>query len=123
MLYGAEYRGDGSPKLSGLDTLSLKDIPCAVCRRRGKSYVLMIPGKQTCYRGWNAEYTGFLVTAHKSHPHTTDYVCADIDAEPIDNDTSNKEGALFYGVRSTCGSLRCPPYRNHAQMLCVVCTT
>ena len=44
VLYGAEYRGDGSSKLSGLDTLNLKDIPCAVCRRRGKSYVLMIPG-------------------------------------------------------------------------------
>jgi hypothetical protein len=44
VLYGAEYRGDGSPKLSGLDTLNLKDIHCAVCRRRGKSYVLMIQG-------------------------------------------------------------------------------
>jgi hypothetical protein len=44
VLYGAEYRGDGPSKLSGLDTLNLKDIPCAVCRRRGKSYVLMIPG-------------------------------------------------------------------------------
>jgi hypothetical protein len=44
VLYGAEYRGDGSYKVSGLDNLDLKDVPCAVCRRRGKSSVLMIPG-------------------------------------------------------------------------------
>jgi hypothetical protein len=25
-------------------------------------------------------------------------------------------------VRTTCGSLRCPPYKNHTEMLCVVCT-
>jgi hypothetical protein len=35
----------------------------------------------------------------------------DKDAEPIDNNTSDKNGALFYVVRTTCGSLRCPPYK------------
>jgi hypothetical protein len=28
-----------------LDNFHNKDVPCAVCRRRGKSSVLMIPGK------------------------------------------------------------------------------
>ena len=51
-----------------------------------------------------------------------DYACVDKDAEPIDSDTSNKNGALFYAVRTTCGSLRCPPYKNHTEMYCVVCT-
>ena len=77
--------------------------------------------KQTCYRGWTAEFTGFLTTEHKSH-NSKYYVCVDKDAEPIDNDTSAKYGARFYVVRTTCGSLRCPPYKNHTQMLCVVCT-
>ena len=63
------------------------------------------------------------MTAHKSHIHTKDYVCMDKNAEPIDSDTSNKQEALLYGVRTTCGSLRCPPYKNHTQMLCAVCTT
>jgi hypothetical protein len=81
-----------------------------------------ISGKQTCYRGWNAEYTGFLITEHKNN-NNKDYVCVDKNAEPIDNDTSNKNGALFLGVMTTCGSLRCPPYKNHTEMLCVVCTT
>ena len=50
------------------------------------------------------EYTG-----HSNN----DYVCVDKIAEPIDSDTSSKDGALFYPVRTTCGSLRCPPYKNH----------
>jgi hypothetical protein len=35
------------------------------------------------------------------HNNNKDYVCVDKNAEPIDNDTSNKYGALFYGVRTT----------------------
>jgi len=47
VLYGAEYEVGGSSKLSGFgDNLHQKDVPCAVCRRRGKSSVLMIPGKR-----------------------------------------------------------------------------
>ena len=44
VLYGAEYEVGGSRKLSGLDNLQDKDVPCAVCKRRGKYSVLMIPG-------------------------------------------------------------------------------
>ena len=45
MLCGAEYEVGGSRESSGLDNLHDKDVPCAVCRRAGKSSVLMIPGK------------------------------------------------------------------------------
>ena len=62
------------------------------------------------------------MTSYIGHSSNTDYVCVDKTAEPIDNNTSDKNGALFYGVRTTCGSLRCPPYKNHTEMLCVVCT-
>jgi hypothetical protein len=44
VLSGAEYEVGGSRKPSGLANLHNKDVPCAVCRRRGKSSVLMIPG-------------------------------------------------------------------------------
>jgi hypothetical protein len=44
VLYGAEYEVGGSRKLSGLGNLHDKDVLCAVCRRRGTSFVLMIPG-------------------------------------------------------------------------------
>jgi len=63
----------------------------------------------------------YRLSNDKTH-NNKDYVCMDKDAEPVDSDTSDKEGALFYGVRTTCGSLRCPPYKNHTEMLCVVCT-
>ena len=121
VLYGAEYQTGSSAKPSGLDNLNKKDVPCAVCRRAGMSTILMIPGKQTCYNGWKAEYTGFLMTEHKSH-NNKDYVCMDKDAEPLDNDSTDKNGALLYAVRTTCGSLRCPPYKNHTEMMCAVCT-
>ena len=62
------------------------------------------------------------MTEHKGH-NNKDYVCVDKDAEPLDSSTSDKNGALFYPVRTTCGSLRCPPYKNHTEMMCVVCTT
>jgi hypothetical protein len=38
VLHGAEYE-------IGFGDLKSKDVPCAVCRRRRKSSVLMIPGK------------------------------------------------------------------------------
>ena len=62
------------------------------------------------------------MTEHITHTSNKEYVCMDKDAEPIDSDTSDKNGALFYAVRTTCGSLRFPPYKNHAEILCVVCT-
>ena len=76
----------------------------------------IISGKQTCYSGYKFEYRGFLMTQYKSYGNK-DYVCVDKNAEPINNDTSDTNSALFYGVRTNCGSLRCPPYKNHTKML------
>ena len=45
VLSGVEYETDSSAKPSGLDNLYNKEVLCAVCRRRGKSSVLMIPGR------------------------------------------------------------------------------
>ena len=50
VLYGAEYEVAGSSKPSGLANLHDKDVPCAVCRRIGKSSVLMIPGKRFMFQ-------------------------------------------------------------------------
>jgi hypothetical protein len=63
------------------------------------------------------------MTERKIHNNNKNYVCMDKDAEPINSDISDKDGAVFYAVRTTCGSLRCPPYKNHTEMFCVVCTT
>ena len=81
-------------------------------------YYCLISGRHTCYSGWKAEYPGFHMTEEKNHNNNKDYVCMEKNAGPIDTN-----GALFHAVRTTCGSLRCPPYKNHTEMLCVVCTT
>ncbi|VDI09121.1 Hypothetical predicted protein [Mytilus galloprovincialis] len=59
---------------------------------------------------------------HKNH-HRTDYACIDVNSEPFDNKSpADEDGALFYPIRTSCGSLRCPPYKDDADVLCVVCT-
>ncbi|XP_071175164.1 uncharacterized protein [Mytilus edulis] len=121
-LYGAEYHIDSSNNPSGFPAnLNNKEVPCSVCRRKGKVSVLMIPGRKSCYKGWKSEYNGFLMSAHKNHI-TADFICMDGDAEPLNNRSSNKDGALFYPVRAKCGSLRCPPYKDNIEVLCTVCT-
>ena len=47
VLYGDEYEVKGNNKPSGFGNLNEQDIACTVCRRRGKSSVIMIPG--TCF--------------------------------------------------------------------------
>ncbi|CAG2191391.1 unnamed protein product [Mytilus edulis] len=78
-------------------------------------------GRKTCYKGWNLEYHGYLMSDHYTH-RRRDYACVDINAEPLDNKNGGENGALFYPIRTKCGSLRCPPYTNEADVLCVVCT-
>ncbi|CAC5422218.1 unnamed protein product [Mytilus coruscus] len=121
-LYGAEYDVNSSTKPSSLPaSLSQKEVPCAVCRRTGKVSVLMKPGRKSCYKGWKAEYSGFLMSQHKEY-NNVDYICMDRDAEPLDNRSVNDNHALFYPVRARCGSLRCPPYKDYTDVLCTVCS-
>ncbi|CAG2242055.1 unnamed protein product [Mytilus edulis] len=121
-VYGGEYELGSASKPSGWsESMQNKEVPCAVCYKQRRSAVLIIPGRKTCYKGWNSEYHGYLMSDHYTH-NKKDYVCLDINAEPLDNNNENENGALFYPVRTKCGSLRCPPYTNEADVLCVVCT-
>ncbi|XP_052065605.1 short-chain collagen C4-like isoform X3 [Mytilus californianus] len=122
-LYGAEYEifADRNPR--GMSSiLGNREVPCAVCRRKRRSSVITIPGRKTCYKDWNAEYNGYLMASHNNYKRT-DYACIDVNAEQFDNKSAyNEDGALFYPIRTSCGSLRCPPYRKDADVLCVLCT-
>ncbi|CAG2237220.1 unnamed protein product [Mytilus edulis] len=102
-----------------MENQSKVEVPCAVCYQRKRSTVLMIPGRKTCYKGWTFEYTGYLMSDYKDYSYK-DYVCVDKDAEPVDNKTSDENGALFYVISTNCGSLRCPPYKNGVSVKCVV---
>ncbi|CAC5401651.1 unnamed protein product [Mytilus coruscus] len=122
ILHGAEYEIHSNTKPSGLPaSLVNKEVPCAVCRRKGKVSVLMIPGRKSCYKGWQSEYNGFLTSEEKDH-YRADYICLDGEAEPLDNRSSNEEGVLVYPIKAKCGSLRCPPYKDNTEVLCTVCT-
>ncbi|XP_063442189.1 uncharacterized protein LOC134722498 [Mytilus trossulus] len=121
-LYGAEYELSSKSKPSVLPATFLnKEVPCAVCRRKQKTSVLMISGRKSCYKGWKSEYSGFLMSENIGH-NNKDYICMDGDSEPLDNRSSNEGGALLYPVRAKCGSLRCPPYKDNTEVLCTVCT-
>ncbi|XP_076114212.1 short-chain collagen C4-like [Mytilus galloprovincialis] len=121
-VYGSEYELGTSYKPSGWsESMNNKEVPCAVCLKKQRSNILVIPGRQTCYDGWTSEYSGYLMSGHISQ-QGRDFVCLDKIAEPLDNNNGNEDGALFYVLRTSCGSLRCPPYTNQADVFCVVCT-
>ncbi|XP_071182169.1 uncharacterized protein [Mytilus edulis] len=121
-VYGSEYELGSSYKPSGWsESMNNKEVPCAVCYKKHRSTVLMIPGRKTCYKGWTSEYQGYLLSSHVNH-FKKDFACVDRNAEPLDNKNGDETGDLFYALRTKCGSLRCPPYSNEADVLCVVCT-
>ena len=82
----------------------------------------MIPARNQCYPGWKMEYKGYLMTAHYGHAGRTEFVCMDNDPEADPAGYKNDNGVLFYQVEGRCGSLPCPPYENHWELTCVVCT-
>ncbi|CAG2232275.1 unnamed protein product [Mytilus edulis] len=122
-VYGAEYNIDGNRKPHGMSgNLRYKAVPCAVCHRKQRSSILIVPGRKTCYKDWNVEYKGYLMANHYSQKRT-DYACVDVNAEPFDNKSSYEGNSVFfYPIRTRCGSLRCPPYNAEADIYCVVCT-
>ncbi|CAG2225559.1 unnamed protein product [Mytilus edulis] len=116
-MYGGEYNdnffiqnGDGL------------DVPCAVCRTRLASSVLMIPGKTRCHPSWKREYYGYLSGSHHVYLASGSYVCADIHPEYLTGSGTHSDGKLFTAVLAKCGSLQCPPYKNNYPLTCVVCS-
>ncbi|CAC5425199.1 unnamed protein product [Mytilus coruscus] len=100
-----------------------QDVPCAVCRVKQASSVIMIPGKNRCYTGWNIEYNGYLSTNAYNEHGASSYICIDIQPEYVTGGSTWKhDGKLFYEVVAKCGSLHCPPYHNNYPMTCVVCS-
>lgn len=100
-----------------------QDVPCAVCRVKQASSVIMIPGKNRCHIGWNMEYHGYLASGYYNNAGAISYTCIDIQPEFVDGgSSSNGNGIRFYEVVAQCGSLHCPPYHNNYPVTCVVCT-
>jgi len=119
LLYGAEYElGSTNSPLSGLKD---EEVPCAVCYTPNTN-VIMVPAKKSCHDGWVLEYSGFLMSEYYGHLGRTTYVCVDGNPERLDNSYGNQNGALFYFVEASCGSLPCGPYTNGFEFTCAVCS-
>ncbi|XP_076070774.1 uncharacterized protein LOC143042376 [Mytilus galloprovincialis] len=116
-MYGGEF--DDNFFASNADN---EDVTCALCRTTLSTSVIMIPGKNTCYRGWKKEYHGYLASRIYNHVAALAFVCVDINPENIIGGVNQNLGKLFYGVLTKCGSLKCPSYINNYPLTCVVCS-
>nr|XP_022298580.1 short-chain collagen C4-like [Crassostrea virginica] len=117
-MYGAEYDSDDfAPRAKNGD-----DFPCSVCRSTVSSSVLMIPGKSSCYDGWNLQYHGDLVAGSVTHKAATQYICLDEHSQTLRAGYRNDNGKLLHPVKAVCGALACPPYRDNSYLTCAVCT-
>ena len=98
-----------------------EDAPCSVCRSP-RPTVIMIPGRNQCYSGWTLEYKGYLAAGFYARTAASEYVCLDDNPDVMSRGHSDQNGALFYLVEGICGSLRCPPYVEHRELTCAVCS-
>ncbi|XP_048748091.2 uncharacterized protein LOC125660325 [Ostrea edulis] len=117
LVYGAEYETN-----SFFRHISNHDVPCAVCLSHGRSVVEVFPARKTCYKGWNLEYSGYLMAGHWDYHAGTKYTCVDKIPDIIYGSHSNKNGYLFHHVEARCGSLKCPPYVHGRELVCAVCS-
>ncbi|XP_067653642.1 short-chain collagen C4-like [Haliotis asinina] len=118
-IYGTEY--ETKEHSFSFKHLHNQDVPCAVCRSSTKTSVIMVPARLSCFPGWHVEYTGYLMGGHYNYA-ASEYLCVDGDAEADRSGHENKNGQLLYLVEGVCGSLPCPPYKNHWELTCTVCS-
>jgi hypothetical protein len=117
-IYGAEYETHDSI----WDNLRDHEIPCAVCLIPRTS-VIMIPGRNDCPDNFKLEYEGYLMAGYYTHPAATEYICFDRYSTAAEYSSPvNHNGAVFYFVEATCGSLKCRPYESGQQITCAVCS-
>ena len=120
-IYGSEYETGGD----ALNRVNQHNVPCAACHVTTRSAQLVIPGTDQCPRGWTTEYAGWLMSEHYSSKGRTMYVCLDKDAEVLPGEAASTDGALMYHAVADCNArygIPCPPYVNHKDLACVVCS-
>lgn len=114
-IYGSEYATCWEPECKYTPT-------CAVCRTPRAASV-MIPGTNVCAHGWTLEYSGYIMAGALEHKAATEYICVDSrrgyygSHHHVDDD----ESYLYY-TTFICGGLPCPPFADHAIVLCAVCS-
>ncbi|XP_045204637.2 uncharacterized protein LOC123557293 isoform X4 [Mercenaria mercenaria] len=118
-IYGTEFDEEGV-NIFGYSVLQ-QDVPCVVCKTQ-KSALVMVPARAKCYPGWKEEYSGYLMSAYRSHPGPHNHICVDSDPEFIPRGSNNDNEHILYLMEARCGSLPCPPYVEGRELPCVVCS-
>ena len=68
------------------------------------------------------EYRGYLMAGKPGYKAGSMYTCVDGHPDTVHGGSANGNGYLFYIVEARCGSLKCPPYVNGRELVCVVCS-
>ncbi|XP_053399626.1 short-chain collagen C4-like [Mercenaria mercenaria] len=118
-IYGTEFDEEGV-NIFGYSVLQ-QDVPCVVCKTHKSAHV-MVPARAKCYPGWKEEYSGYLMSAYRSHPGPHNHICVDSDPEFIPRGSDNDNEHILYLMEARCGSLPCPPYVQGRELPCVVCS-
>ena len=117
-LHGVEYETFADAPLSGLRN---HNAPCVLCHVTSQNAVFMLPGSRSCPDTWTIEYSGYLMTSYGGAGRRS-AVCVDKDAEMLDGEGPNTNGALLYHIEATCNGLQCPPYDEDKELTCAVCS-
>ena len=99
------------------------DIPCVVCVAPKKHLVFMLPGKTSCPASFTREYDGYLMSErnHPNHYRST-FECVDAALEGVRGSVGFQHAGWFGHTEAVCNGLPCPPYNNHQEITCVVCS-
>lgn len=117
---GGEYENQHGTVLSDIRQ---ENIPCAVCQAYdGRMSHLMIPGQVRCPSSWTTEYAGYLMAGRATN-RRSEFICVDKDTQVVKGFDSNRDGELMFHVGIDCRTFgSCPPYKDSAELACVVCT-
>ncbi|CAG2245562.1 unnamed protein product [Mytilus edulis] len=131
-IYGSKYELSSSMKPSGWsESMNHNEVPRVVCYQKRRyqvpkfwinttritylsriTYIYIEDNMlditeedniKTCYKGLNSEYNGYMMSERVNH-YRRDYACVNIDAEPLDSKNASEKSALFYSIRTKCGS-------------------
>lgn len=95
-------------------------MPCAVCKRVTQAAkTLIVPGTYQCPSGFSADYRGYLMAPHHTHPRG-EHVCVDDRAEG-GSSSVNEGGHYLYPVEADTGSAGIQGYAGGMELSCVVC--
>lgn len=137
LLYQTEYEtsGYGVNQIKGVHD---REMACAVCLTKKRGFMLMVPGRRTCYSGWTTEYRGFLMSSHHGHNHATEWICVYENAQRTTiHNNGNQQGSLIYVTEMECTSHvacnscpaqripqagGCARYAQNREIACSVCT-